>query len=258
MIRTIWVGIVGVAALLTLGPLAALGAYLRFPRGFFDWITRTFSRSLLWAGATPVRVIGLENIDRENPQVVASNHQSMYDVWALAAHLPVRYHFVAKKELRDVPIFGRATQACGHVFIDRSNRAAAVQSLKVAGRKLRQEGSTAIVFPEGTRTLTGDLQPFKKGPFIMAIESGAPIVPTVIDGTFDILPKRGLRIRPHPITIRFGEPVDTRKYGHADRHALIARVHAQMAEMLGDLRAPDGYSGPERLLGEEVAHVRHR
>ena len=82
-------------------------------------------------------------------------------------------------------------------------------------------------------------------PFVMATEAGVPSVPTVVDGVFGILPKKGFRIRPHPITIRFGEPIDTSGYTHADRDALIARVHAIMADMLGDLRAPQGYSGPE-------------
>ncbi|UCC74545.1 MAG: 1-acyl-sn-glycerol-3-phosphate acyltransferase [Gemmatimonadota bacterium] len=253
MIRSIWVAIVGASILLTLGTFLIIGAYLGLPRRCYLWSGRFFSRALLWAGGTPVRVSGLENIDRQSPQVIASNHQSMFDVWAMAANIPVRrYHFVAKKEIRRIPIFGRAGEAAGHVYVDRGNWASAVESLKEAGRKLREDESTAVVFPEGTRSLTGDLQKFKKGPFIMAIEAGVPIVPAVIDGTFEILPKRGLRINPQPITVRFGEPVDTRPYTHDDRDALIARVHALMAEMLGELRAPEGYSGPKRLA-EQVA-----
>lgn len=253
MIRSIWVGLVASAILMTLGTVVVVGPYLRLPRGFYQWAGRFFSRTLLWAGNTPVRVIGLDNIDHENPQIVCCNHQSMYDVWAVAAHLPVGYHFVAKKEIRRIPIFGRASAAAGHVYIDRGNRMAAVESLKVAGRKIVEDSSSAVVFPEGTRSLTGDLRPFKKGPFIMAIESGAPIVPTVIDGTFGILPKRGIRLRPNPITLWFGEPVDTRPFGHEDRDVLIIRVHAQMAEMLAELRAPEGYTGPRRLEPEPQA-----
>jgi 1-acyl-sn-glycerol-3-phosphate acyltransferase len=244
--------LVGIPLLLTLGGVGAVGAYLGIPNGYYQWIYRVFSRAMLWAGGTPVTVIGLDNIDRGNPQVIASNHQSMWDIWALAANIPVRYHFVAKKELKKIPIFGRAVTAGGNVFIDRGNWPSAVESLKVAGQRLREERSTAVVFPEGTRSLTGDLQRFKKGPFIMAIEAGVPIVPVVVDGTFEILPKRGIRLRPQPVTVRFGEPVDASLYTHDDRDALIARVHAQMAEMLGGLRAPEGYSGPKRLT-EQVA-----
>jgi 1-acyl-sn-glycerol-3-phosphate acyltransferase len=255
VIRTVWVAAVAMVCLATLGTAVVIGAYLRFPRGFYDWAGRSFSRALLWAGGTPVSVTGLEHIDRQSPQVIACNHQSMYDVWALAAHIPVRYHFVAKKEIRRIPIFGRAVSASGHVYIDRGNRTAAVNSLKLAGRKIKENRSTAVVFPEGTRSLTGDLQPLKKGPFIMAIEAGVPVVPTVIEGTFDILPKRGFRLRPHPITIRFGRPIDTRRYGHEDRDALIAGVHAELARMLAELRAAAGYTGPRRLVREPITQT---
>jgi len=252
MIRSIWVSTVAVSLLLTLGGLGVLGAYLRMPGAYYQWAYRFFSRAMLWSGGTPVRVIGLENIDRQSPQIIASNHQSMWDIWALAANIPVRYHFVAKKELRKIPIFGRAVVAGGNVFIDRGNWPSAVQALKLAGRRIKETGSTAVVFPEGTRSLTGDLQRFKKGPFVMAIEAAVPIVPVVVDGTFEILPKRGFRLRPQPVTVRFGEPVDASRYSHDDRDALIARVHATMAEMLGQLRAPADYSGPQRLT-EQVA-----
>ncbi len=253
MLRSIWTVIVAVTLLLTLGVAVILGPYLRFPRRFYGWVSKTFSKGMLWAGGTPVKLIGLENIDRENPQVIACNHQSMYDVWALSASVPVRNHFVAKKEIRRIPLFGPAADAAGHVFVDRGNWTSAIESLKLAGRQITENKSSAIVFPEGTRSRTGDLQKFKKGPFVMAIEAGVPIVPAVIDGTFTILPKKGFRLRPQTITIRFGEPVDARKFTHEERDALIARVHAQMADMLAELRAPDGYDGPQRLVPEQVA-----
>ena len=123
----------------------------------------------------------------------------------------------------------------------------------MAARRIVEEDSSAVVYPEGTRSLTGDLQKFKKGPFVMAIEAGVPMVPVVVDGTFEILPKRGFRLRPQPITVKFGQPVDTQRFSHENRDALIARVHAQMAEMLAQLRAPEGYTGPRRLEPQEVA-----
>lgn len=237
----------------TIGVVGVVGAYLGLPRGYYQWAGRVFSKAMLWSSGTRVHVTGLENIDRQNPQVICCNHQSMWDVWPVAANLPVRNHFVAKKEIRKIPIFGRMSEAAGHVFIDRDNRTSAVESLKIAGRRIREENSTAVTFPEGTRSLTGNLQRLKKGPFIMAIEAGVPIVPTIVDGTFDILPKRGFRLRPQPITLQYGTPVDASRFGHGDRDALIMRVHAQMAEMLAKQRAPAGYTGPERLTAEHVA-----
>lgn len=247
MIRSAWVALLASASLLVLGTLVILGAYLRFPRGFFDWAGRTWSRIILWSSGTPVRVIGAENVSRDRPQAIIANHQSMFDVFAIAANMPRRFHFVAKKELQRIPIFGRAGRAAGHVFIDRGNREAAIRSLQEANRRMREENSTAILFPEGTRSLTGDLQPFKKGPFVMALESGVEVVPTVLDGTLEILPKRGIRIRPRPITLRFGRPISPERYRDGGRDAFMVRVHAVMADMLAELRAPAGYEGPKFL-----------
>ena len=249
MFRSIWTAVVAVSMLATIGVIDIVGAYLGLPRRFFDWSSKFFSRMMLWASGTPVTVIGAENIDLENPQVIACNHQSMWDVWALSANIPRLTHFVAKKEVRNIPVFGRASEAAGHVFVDRGNLALAVESLKVAGARISQDNSTAVVYPEGTRSLTGDLQKFKKGPFIMAIAAGVPLVPAVIDGTFEILPKKGFMLNPQPITLKFGPPLDTTIYTLDDKDALIARVHAVMAEMLAELRAPDGYTGPRPLTG---------
>lgn len=239
MIRTIAAAVVAVTLLIILGGIAIVGSYLRLPRGYYDWAARFWARAILRASGVPIRVIGSEQIRRDRPQVIACTHQSAYDVLVLAVSVPVRYHFVAKNELRRVPIFGRAVAAAGHVFIDRGDRPAAIESLKIAAEKMRTARSSALVFPEGTRSLTGELQPFKKGPFIMSIEAGVPIVPTVVFGTFGILPKRGRRLRPQPVTVWFGEPVDASRYDHARRAQLVADVHARMKAMLHSLRGDE-------------------
>lgn len=238
MIRTLWVIVAAASVFVVLGSIVIVGAYLGLSRRYYDWAGRTWSRLVLKTSGVHVRVLGVENLRRDRPQVIAVNHQSMYDVFALATVIPVRYHFVAKRELSRIPIFGRAARAAGHVFLNRGDRAAAIESLKAAGAKLGAAQSSAIVFPEGTRSLTGELQPFKKGPFIMAIEASAPIVPTAIDGTFGILPKRGRRIRPQPVTVWFGEPVDVTAYEYERREELIAEVHTRMKAMLDTLRTP--------------------
>lgn len=236
MIRTLAVALAAGLTLLLVGGIAIVGAYVGMPRAYYGWAARTWSWVILWTSGIRVRVLGLEHIRRDGPQIIAANHQSMYDVYILATRVPVRYHFVAKRELRRIPVFGRAAAAAGHVFIDRADRASAIESLRRAGAKLHEAQSSAVVFPEGTRSRTGELQPLKKGPFIMALEAGVPIVPTVLDGTFDILPKGGRRIRPREVTLWFGEPVDAAAYGYANRDALIAEVHDRMKAMLDTLR----------------------
>ncbi len=252
MLRSLWVWFVALLMTVTVGPILIIGAYLRFPDRVHDWGPRFWCKIVIGTAKSPVTVHGLENIRRDGPQIITANHQSMFDVFVIALHVPVRYHFVAKKEIRAIPVFGKAVEAAGHIFIDRGNRALAIESLKVAGRKIKEKGSTAVTYPEGTRSLTGDLQKFKKGPFVMAIESGVPIVPTVVDGVFNILPKKGIRIRPHPIAIVFGKPIETEGYEEEDRDALMVRVHAIMAEMLARLRAPEDYAGPRWLTAAAI------
>lgn len=236
MIRTLLVVLSAALSLLVIGTIGIVGAYVGLTRRYYDWAARTWCRIILSTSGIRVRALGLEQIRRDRPQIIAANHQSMYDVYVLAMTVPVRFHFVAKTELRRIPVFGRAAAAAGHVFLDRGDRAAAIESLRQAGAKLHQARSSAIVFPEGTRSRTGHLQPFKKGPFIMAIEAGVPIVPTIIEGTFDILPKGGRRVRPQEVTVWFGEPVDPGSYGYARRDDFIAEVHARMKAMQESLR----------------------
>ena len=161
---------------------------------------------LRWCGVDVV----LENedaIDPDRPQVLIANHTSWFDVLALAAHLPGRYVFVAKKELRRIPFFGPAVHACGHVFIDRRDRSKAVESLASANRSLEEQSPTIIMFPEGTRSATGELQAFKKGAFVLAIQTGVEVVPAAISGSREIMRKGSMLIHAGTVRIRFGEPI---------------------------------------------------
>lgn len=159
--------------------------------------------------AAGVRVV-LENeaaIDPGVPQVLAANHTSWFDVLALAAWTPGRYVFVAKKEVANIPFLGRTIGACGHIFIDRKDHQAALASLAAARERLARERPRIIMFPEGTRSETGELQSFKKGAFVLAIQTGAGIVPTAILGSRAIMRKHSFLIHAGTITIRFGNPI---------------------------------------------------
>ncbi len=238
MIRTAWAGLHLATATLSLGTVAILASLLRVRGDLYSELTRSWARWILWASDTSVTVHGLEHIRREEPQVVVSNHVSVYDVLAIAAALPVPFAFVAKKELERIPFFGTAWKAAGHISIDRSNRQQALQSLLQAGERIRREKSTVIIYPEGTRSRTGELLEFKKGAFMLAVEAQVPVVPAVVVGTRDIIDSRSWRIRPRPIYLYFETPVSTAGISAANADALMQRVRARMLERLAAVQLP--------------------
>jgi 1-acyl-sn-glycerol-3-phosphate acyltransferase len=189
---------------------------------------------MLWAAGVEVSVEGLENLQTEEPQIVVSNHQSWFDVFALAAGLPVRYRFVAKKELGEIPIFGKAWKSCGHVSVDRGNREAAIESLDQAWREVHEEKLTMVLFPEGTRSPDGRLKQFKKGAFVLAVQGQVPLVPVAILGSREIMAKGSMRVRKGPITLRIGPPIPTEGSTIRDRNRLLRASWNAIAALKGD------------------------
>jgi 1-acyl-sn-glycerol-3-phosphate acyltransferase len=212
----------------------AIGASLLHVRGRIYYVlARSWARVTLWASASPVVIEGMDRIDWSQPKVLVANHISDFDVLALAGSLPVPYAFVAKKELERVPFFGAAWKAAGHISIDRSDREKAVQSLRRAGEKMRREKSIVIIFPEGTRSRTGEMQPFKKGAFVLAQEAGVPIVPVAIRGS-DLIKRPGSpRIHPGPIYLHFLPPVQPSAYAGQPVEVLMDAVRGAMCAALG-------------------------
>jgi 1-acyl-sn-glycerol-3-phosphate acyltransferase len=237
MIRSIWAWFNGALATLVLGPPLIVAALLGIgSRRYYDWTGRTWSRWNLRAGGCRVTVEGIEHIHMDSPQILVGNHQSWFDVFAVAANIPKAFLFVAKKELERVWLFGPAWKAAGHISIDRSNQPAAVASLTKAGEQMRREKSAVVVFPEGTRSPNDDLLPFKKGAFMLALHTGVPIVPFAVAGSRRIFPKGSWRVRPGPIIVRFGPPIPTDQLGPDHRDALIERVRGEIRRMRDDAR----------------------
>jgi 1-acyl-sn-glycerol-3-phosphate acyltransferase len=205
-----------------------IAGFLRMPNrpgGLFDEAGRRWSGGLLWGAGVEVRTVGFEHVPRDRPVVYVANHQSFFDILALAATLPGQMRFVAKREMAKIPILGPAMKAAGQIFIDRQNRARAFEAYEEAAQAVNA-GLNAVVFAEGTRSRTGELQPFKKGPFVFAVASQVPIVPVYCAGTFDILRKGSIWVRPHPITLYFGEPIPTAGLTYEDRETLLERTRA--------------------------------
>jgi 1-acyl-sn-glycerol-3-phosphate acyltransferase len=216
------------------GGACVLGGLFRVPYrrgGYYDRHQTLWARMILKASGIPVRLEGAEHLDMDHAQIVVANHASFFDIMALLAWLPVAPKFVAKKELFSIPIFGQAIKAAGHVRIDRANRKEAFSAYDAATRQMHEHKLTVVVYPEGTRTLSGELLPFKKGPFVFAIESGTTVVPCYVGGAFGIQPKGSIRVRPRPLVIALGPPIPVAGLTLEDRDILLERARQAMLDM---------------------------
>lgn len=211
------------------------------PGGIYDQAARRWSRWLLRAAGIRVRIVGVERLSPDRPVVYVSNHQSWFDILALAANLPGTVRFVSKKELEKIPILGRAMRRAGHIFLDRHNRQKAFSAYEEVSEVIAA-GLSAVVFAEGTRSRTGDLQHFKKGPFVLAIAAQVPVVPVYCAGTFTILPKGSIRVRPHDVTLYVGDAIPTKGLDYEDRERLLQdarHVIREFRRIAGEARASD-------------------
>jgi 1-acyl-sn-glycerol-3-phosphate acyltransferase len=189
-----------------------------------------WARSLTLAGGVRRRIHGAEHIQQSAACVYVANHVSWYDVFVLASVLP-RWSFVAKAELRKIPIFGRGAEAVGTIFVERQNRRAAVKMYEKAADRIR-EGASVVVYAEGTRGDSYALRPFKKGPFVLAIQAGVPIIPVLIMGTREVMPRGQWLVNPGIVNLHFMEPIPTEGMTFADRERLVAQVWTTMANAL--------------------------
>jgi len=199
--------------------------------GVYDRAGRLFGKRLCDFNGVRVVVEGRERLRDDRPCVYVANHVSFIDIWALLRELPGTVRFVFKKELLEVPIFGRALVSAGHIRIDRQNRAAAFAAYDAAAATIRA-GTSAVVFAEGTRSRDGKLQPFKKGPFVLAIAAQVPVVPIGISGSHELMPPGRRYPRRGTVTLRVGPELSTAGLVHGDRERLAARAHESMRALV--------------------------
>jgi len=173
-------------------------------------------------------VEGQEKLEPSRTYLFVANHQGNCDPPALLVAIPRDVRFIVKKELQRIPLLSPAMRLSGFVFIDRKDRVNALREMGRAVAQMRQ-GDSFLVFPEGTRTRTGHMGPFKKGPFIMALQAGIAIVPTSLSGSFEVMPPTRFRIRPGVVKVTFHRPVETRDLGADNRDALIKGVWETIA-----------------------------
>src|SRR4030043_442752 len=229
MIRTIFVWSCIVIATLFFGFLALITYPFDRKGKVIHHYARLWGKIALLANRVKVKREGVENLNGGGPYVFMSNHQGSYDIFALLGHLPYQFKWLAKKELFSIPFFGWAMAAAGYISIDREGTRETVEAMKVAAQKIR-DGMSVVIFPEGSRSPDGSIQPFKKGGFTLAIKSKVPIVPIAISGSRDIMPKERLTAAPGEIRIRMGRPIETIQHSMKDRKDLMEKVRETILE----------------------------
>ncbi|HEV7994030.1 MAG TPA: lysophospholipid acyltransferase family protein [Gemmatimonadaceae bacterium] len=229
-------------ATLILAPLVIIARLLGLGEGVSQWAMRSWARSICAAGGAKLVVHNPENMLRGRGCVYALNHVSWFDVFAIASVLP-RYTFIAKSELRKIWLFGWGAEAAGVVFLARENRKAAFESYHGAAAEVAR-GRSVVVCPEGTRGKEYALRPFKKGPFVLAIAAKAPVVPVVVYGAREVMPKGTFRVRSGTVHIHFLEAVETAGLEYNRRHEVMSQVWDRMATVMREEYGIDSSAKP--------------
>jgi 1-acyl-sn-glycerol-3-phosphate acyltransferase len=193
-------------------------------------IGRFWGRGILRICGLPLTTRGADRLERGQTYVYVSNHASLFDIPAVLAGCPGNVRIVYKKELEKIPIFGWCLKWGAYIAIDRASRTDAMRSVEEAARKIR-EGDSVLLFAEGTRTTDGNLQPFKRGAFNLAVRAGVPVVPLTINGTFTILRKGSFAVTSGPVELVLGTPITVNPDGGREEELRVMQaVHAALAE----------------------------
>jgi 1-acyl-sn-glycerol-3-phosphate acyltransferase len=224
-------------------PLAAATFLFFWATGLLLWLappmrrwqhanSRFWSRVLLRVTRVRLRTEGLEKIPRDRPCVFAANHLSYLDTPVMAAALPIRFRFMAKASLFRVPIVGGHLRRDRHIAVKRDDPRDAARASIEAVRAVKEDAVSVLVFAEGTRS-AGALQALKAGAAHIAIKAGAMLVPVVVSGTDDALPRGSLTILPATVRVRVGNPVEVEGLGSRDRDRVTERLQAEFVRLLG-------------------------
>ncbi len=256
MLRNLLCMVVTAVSTAVFFPMTLLAALFTLNTDSTLWVVRRlWSPILVATGGAKLIVTGQENVDPKRPTIYVSNHQSTLDIPIHFMAVPVPFRFVAKHQLKYVPLIGWYLWVAGHIFINRGQREKAIASLDAAARKVRG-GTSVFLYPEGTRSDNGKVLPFKKGPFALALKARVPVVPITIEGSGTVMPKNSWNIVPGPVYVKIGKPIDTTTFAENDREGLARAVRdviiAQSLELGGkggdaeDVVAEAGVEGRSR------------
>jgi 1-acyl-sn-glycerol-3-phosphate acyltransferase len=193
-------------------------------------VAKLWSRLLLWSSGVRLEASFETPLEPDDQYVFMANHQSLFDIPALLASLPVQTRFLAKQSLFRIPVFGWALKAGGFISIDRGNRARAREGLELAFQRLGA-GVSALVYPEGTRSMDGRIGRIKKGGVLLALKSGLPMLPVGIDGSIEVQRKDRFHIRPGTIRVRYGRPIAVAGKSAEERDELASEVRQELARL---------------------------
>jgi 1-acyl-sn-glycerol-3-phosphate acyltransferase len=214
----------------------AIFAALLPPRG--DWFlrfARGWARTLLAVAGVRVRILHPERLDRGRSFVIVANHESFCDILVLLANLPMQVRFLAKRSVFRVPVLGWSIAAAGFIPVDREDRTRGSETVEAALDRL-SGGRSVVVFPEETRTSTGDLLPFKRGAAHLALRSGLPILPIALAGTFQVLKRESLLITPGLVAMSVGNPIEVSGRSPREREAVTRAARDEVRALRAEAR----------------------
>ncbi|MFA5839640.1 MAG: lysophospholipid acyltransferase family protein [Candidatus Margulisiibacteriota bacterium] len=195
----------------------------------FQIAARLWARLLVKTSRIPLQIVGLENIDKNQTYLIAANHQGAADILIVLAGLPINFLFAIKKELFEIPVFGWYLKRAGYIPVDRALILSAYKLVETFAGHL-SAGESILVFPEGTRTKTGELGEFKRGSLLSAPKANVPVLPVAISGSFHLLPKGSKIIVPHPVKMSIGKPITFSPSD--DYEEKVKEVHDTIAKLL--------------------------
>ena len=193
---------------------------------------RLWGKFILFFTGVRYSVKGLDNLDPKGPYIFACNHASGYDVPLAFAGLPYWLISIAKIELKSVFILGWVMETAGHIFVDRKRSENAIASLEKSKESLIKNPRSILLFPEGTRTMDGELGFFKRGGLMLSLDTGIPIVPVGLVGTFEMLKKGTWSFKNQPLEIRIGNPIHPKTFSNDSKNSLAKYVKSQVHALL--------------------------
>lgn len=206
----IWLPLFLVTTILT-ALTTTVGCLLGGEKFFSYYPGMLWSKSTCMLSLCPVKVMGREKLDKKQSYVFVANHQGAYDIFLIYGYLGFPIKWVMKQSLRKIPLVGKACESAGFIFVDNTSPKTAIKTIEQAKTRLRN-GTSVVIFPEGSRSKTGQIAPFKKGAFQMALDLKLPIAPLTINGTIEVMPTKSFFLNPHRIELIIHDPIPTANY----------------------------------------------